>query len=130
MMAEGDNPQTRLLSVAEVARVLSVTEPTVREWIKSGKLHAHRAGARFWRIRQSEVDRMLSEQASNRPAATSGGPGSIECRPHHHLSNQQPRRAVGEIVIIGVTPTTATGMIVFSLEDVHAGDGVEADQVN
>jgi hypothetical protein len=41
-----------------------------------------------------------------------------------------PRRAVGEIVIIGVTPTTATGMIVFSMEDVHAGDGVEMDQVN
>ncbi len=40
-----------------------------------------------------------------------------------------PRRAVGEIVIIGVTPTTATGMIVFALEDVHAGDGVELDQV-
>jgi len=40
-----------------------------------------------------------------------------------------PRRAVGEIVIIGVTNTTATGMIVFALEDVHAGDGVEADQV-
>jgi hypothetical protein len=40
-----------------------------------------------------------------------------------------PRRAVGEIVVIGVTPTTATGMIVFSLEDIHAGDGVEQDQV-
>ena len=40
-----------------------------------------------------------------------------------------PRRAVGEIVIIGVTPTTATGMIVFSMEDVHSGDGVELDQV-
>jgi hypothetical protein len=39
-----------------------------------------------------------------------------------------PRRAVGEMVIIGVTPTTATAMIVFSLEDVHAGDGVELDQ--
>ena len=38
-----------------------------------------------------------------------------------------PRRAVGEIVIIGVTNTTATGMIVFSMEDVHAGDGVELD---
>jgi len=38
-----------------------------------------------------------------------------------------PRRAVGEIVVIGVTPTTATGMIVFALEDVHAGDGVELD---
>jgi hypothetical protein len=41
-----------------------------------------------------------------------------------------PRRAVGEIVIIGVTNTTATGMIVFALEDVHAGDGVELDAVN
>jgi hypothetical protein len=41
-----------------------------------------------------------------------------------------PRRAVGEIVIIGVTDTTATGMIVFSMEDVHAGDDVEFDQVN
>ncbi len=41
-----------------------------------------------------------------------------------------PRRAVGEIVIISVTNTTATGMVVFSMEDVHAGDSVELDQVN
>jgi hypothetical protein len=41
-----------------------------------------------------------------------------------------PRRSVGEIVIIGVTNTTATGMIVFSMEDVHAGDKVEFDQMN
>jgi hypothetical protein len=40
-----------------------------------------------------------------------------------------PRRAVGEIVILGVTNTTATGMVVFSLEDMHAGDTVELDQV-
>jgi len=39
-----------------------------------------------------------------------------------------PRRGVGEIVIIGVTPTTATGMIVFAPETVHAGDDVEIDQ--
>jgi hypothetical protein len=41
-----------------------------------------------------------------------------------------PRRSVGEIVIIGVTNSTATGMIVFAVEDVHAGDGVELDTVN
>jgi hypothetical protein len=41
-----------------------------------------------------------------------------------------PRRSVGEIVIIGVTPTTATGMVVFSMEDIHAGDNVEKDEVN
>ncbi|MGA8428831.1 MAG: hypothetical protein WB729_03345 [Candidatus Sulfotelmatobacter sp.] len=40
-----------------------------------------------------------------------------------------PRRAVAEIIIIGVTPTTATGMVIFSMEDIHAGDGVEMDQV-
>ena len=40
-----------------------------------------------------------------------------------------PRRSVGELVVIGVTPTTATAMIVFAMEDVHAGDGVELDQV-
>jgi hypothetical protein len=40
-----------------------------------------------------------------------------------------PRRAVGEIIVIGVTNTTATGMVVFALEDVHADDNVEADQV-
>jgi hypothetical protein len=41
-----------------------------------------------------------------------------------------PRRSVGEIVIISVTNTTATGMVVFATEDVHAGDDVELDQVN
>jgi hypothetical protein len=40
-----------------------------------------------------------------------------------------PRRSVGEIVVIAVTPTTATGMVVFAMEDVHAGDAVEVDQV-
>jgi hypothetical protein len=39
-----------------------------------------------------------------------------------------PRRAVGEIVVISATDTTATGMIVFALEDVHVGDGVELDE--
>jgi hypothetical protein len=38
-----------------------------------------------------------------------------------------PRRSVGEVVILSTTTTTATGMIVFALEDVHVGDGVELD---
>lgn len=39
-----------------------------------------------------------------------------------------PRRAVGEIVVISATDTTATGMIIFALEDVHVGDNVELDE--
>jgi hypothetical protein len=38
---------------------------------QGGELRAQRAGARFWRIRQSEVDRVLSEQ--DRPAHNPGG---------------------------------------------------------
>lgn len=41
---------------------------------------------------------------------------------------EMPRRAVGEIVILSATPTTATGMIVFTLEPIHVGDRVEVDQ--
>jgi excisionase family DNA binding protein len=65
-MTEGADD--RLLSVADVARLLSVTEPTVRAWIKQRKLGAQRAGARFWRIRQSDVDRMLSTQTRDQPS--------------------------------------------------------------
>ncbi len=38
-----------------------------------------------------------------------------------------PRRAVGEVVVVNVTPTASSAMVVFALEDVHAGDGVELD---
>jgi len=47
--------------------------------------------------------------------------------PDIHLADM-PRKSIGEIVILSVTPTTATGMIVFSLEPVHVGDRVEVDQ--
>jgi hypothetical protein len=43
-------------------------------------------------------------------------------------TSDMPRRAVGEILIIGVNPGTATGMIVFAMEPVHLGDRVELDR--
>ncbi len=39
-----------------------------------------------------------------------------------------PRRGVAELVILGTTPSTATAMIVLSMEPVHVGDAVELDQ--
>ncbi len=47
--------------------------------------------------------------------------------PNIHVADL-PRRAVGEVVILSVTPTTATGMVVFSLEDLHPGDTLELDE--
>ena len=39
-----------------------------------------------------------------------------------------PRRAVGEVVVLNVTPTASSAMVVFALEDVYAGDSVELDE--
>ncbi len=47
--------------------------------------------------------------------------------PEIHVSDF-PRRAVGEVVVISTTPTTATAMVVFAMESVHLGDNVELDQ--
>ena len=47
--------------------------------------------------------------------------------PNIHVADL-PRRAVGEVVVLNVTPTASSGMIVFALEDVHAGDAVVLDE--
>jgi hypothetical protein len=67
-----------------------------------------------------------AEDTQKRPPSIEGNWMTKTKGPNIHVGDL-PRRAVGEIVIIGATPTTATGMIVFSLEDVHVGDGVELD---
>jgi len=68
-----------------------------------------------------------AEDTQKRPPSVEGNWMTKTKGPNIHVADL-PRRAVGELVIIGVTPTTSTGMIVFSLEDVHAGDGVELDE--
>jgi hypothetical protein len=67
------------------------------------------------------------EMTQNEPATIN--PGFLD-RGHGPVihTDEMPRRGVGEIVILGTTPTTATGMIVFSLEPIHVGDTVEIDQ--
>jgi hypothetical protein len=47
--------------------------------------------------------------------------------PNIHVADL-PRRAVGEVVVLSVTPTTSSAMVVFALEDVYAGDTVELDE--
>ncbi len=36
-----------------------------------------------------------------------------------------PRRNLGEMIVLGVTPSSSTAMVTFALEDIHLGDGVE-----
>lgn len=48
------------VSLEEVAEHLSVSQDSIREWIKKGKLPFYKAG-RLYRFRLSEVDAWLVE---------------------------------------------------------------------
>ena len=67
-----------------------------------------------------------SEDTQMRPPAFEASRFTKPKGPNIHVSDL-PRRAVGEVVVLNVTPTASSGMVVFALEDVHAGDTVELD---
>ena len=54
--------RARFLTVAEVAELMRVSTMTVYRLIKSGQLAAIRVGKNY-RIRESEVDRYLSDRS-------------------------------------------------------------------
>jgi hypothetical protein len=68
----------------------------------------------------------MSEDTQKRTPSFDAGYLNPNKGPNIHVADL-PRHGVGEVVVIGVTPTTSTAMIVFALEDVHVGDGVEMD---
>ena len=69
----------------------------------------------------SQIDDTQKSSATVDPTFLQHSKGAVV-----HTSSL-PRRSIGEIVVLSSTPTTATGMIVFALEEVHVGDGVELD---
>jgi len=68
----------------------------------------------------------VAEDTQAKPPSTDKAMFTKSAGPDIHVRDF-PRRAVGELVVLEVTPTTATGMIVFAMEDMHLGDGVELD---
>lgn len=82
------NREDPWLTVNQVAEQLQVDPQTVRIWLNEGRLAGYKAGARRWRVRQSEVDRMLGAQRT--PASEPIGDGAARG------ASLQPR---GQIVI-------------------------------
>jgi hypothetical protein len=68
-----------------------------------------------------------SEDTQMRPPTFEANRFTKTKGPNIHVGDL-PRRSVGEVVVLNVTPTASSAMIVFALEDVHAGDTVELDE--
>lgn len=49
-----------LITLKEAARLLRVSEATVRRWLKQGRLPAYHVGPRAVRIRRADVDAVIS----------------------------------------------------------------------
>jgi len=56
----------KLLTPTQVAERLQITERTVYEWIRGGKLTALKLG-RLWRIRQDELEAFLEGARAKAP---------------------------------------------------------------
>jgi len=68
----------------------------------------------------------MSEDTQKRPPSFDANYFTRTKGPNIHVADL-PRRAVGEVVVLNVTPTSSSAMVVFALEDVYAGDWVERD---
>ena len=49
----------RLWSIAETAKYLGMSQDTIHNWIKSGRLKASRIG-RFWRLRPQDLEAFIN----------------------------------------------------------------------
>jgi excisionase family DNA binding protein len=59
-----------LLTVADVAARLKVSQETVRQWLRTEQLRGYNLGGQAgWRIRGSEVERLLADRVGKRPRA-------------------------------------------------------------
>ncbi|MFZ0478779.1 MAG: hypothetical protein WAL71_06485 [Terriglobales bacterium] len=68
-----------------------------------------------------------SEDTQKRPATFEANFLTRTNGPNIHVGDM-PKRVVGEVVVMSTTPTSSAAMLVFSFEDVYAGDNVELDQ--
>jgi len=54
-------PQDKILRVPQMAKFFGVSDKTVWEWCKSGKLPGFKIG-KEWRIRQSDLQKLINRK--------------------------------------------------------------------
>ena len=116
----------------------SILGTGMKLYLNMGSNHGVKVGDYFRVVRsytatlENPVDSLsfaarTSEDTQARPPSFEANRFTRTKGPNIHVRDL-PRRAVGEVVVLSVTPTSSSAMVVFALEDVYAGDGVELDE--
>ncbi len=64
--------EPQLLTPAQIAEALQLTESTITRWLRNGRLRGFKVG-KDWRVSKADLDAFLEEQA-NIPAKLLQGP--------------------------------------------------------
>jgi excisionase family DNA binding protein len=64
-----EKPQGSLLSVAEAALILGVTEDTIRKWARAGKITSVRLSRVDVRFRRADLDEFIGSRLNRRKSA-------------------------------------------------------------
>ena len=83
-VTQGSEDHVRqFLDISEVARLLDVSDATIRRFIRARQLHYVRLGSRI-RIARSELDRFLSEMTDRAPRVPIGRRSRTELEALRH----------------------------------------------
>jgi excisionase family DNA binding protein len=55
-------PNENYISLDEAAEYLGVKTSTVRAWIKSNNMPAHKIGGKLWKFKRSEIDKWVQDK--------------------------------------------------------------------
>lgn len=97
-MAQGLEKLNRgqLLSTGKVARRLSVTPDTVLKWIKSGRLPAIRTAGGHYRVSESDVDGLISDELG--PQKLPGSNEFVYCWEYYATGDDPSKDCLGCLV--------------------------------
>lgn len=70
----------------------------------------------------------IYDSTQKHPVVTDASPFNFGGGTHVHLADL-PERALGELIVLSVTPKSSTAMVAFSIEDIQIGDYVERHEL-
>lgn len=59
-----DNINDNYIGIDEVAAYLGVKATTIRTWIKTKNMPAHKVGGKLWKFKKSEIDEWIDSDKS------------------------------------------------------------------